>query len=96
MRILEKILSLLLSKEPALEKNLIDAEMCPNCWGKQEYGNEYREIVKERGKDAHNQKAFVEKFIETHLTGIRLKREQDKLICQFCERVYKKSLNNAN
>jgi len=96
MNIVERLIALLTGQKESNEETLVEAEMCPNCWGKQEYANEYRDIVKERAKSPNEQKAFVEKFIETHLTGIKLKREDDKLVCPACAGVYKNSPTNAN
>ncbi len=96
MSILDRLIGLLTGKTPDSLENLVAAEMCPNCWGMQEYANEYREVLKERYKDARDNKAFVEKFVETHLTGIRLKRQEDKLVCEKCDGVYKISPTNAN
>lgn len=96
MRIINKLLDILTGKKLDSNEHLIEAEVCPNCWGKQEYANEYKEIIKERARNANEQKAFVEKFIETHLTGVRLKQKFDKLVCETCSGVFIKSSTNAN
>lgn len=96
MNVIERMLSILTGTGLSSKDELVRAEVCPNCWGKQEYANEYRDVIKQRSKNANEEKAFVEKFIETHLTGVKLKKENDKLICPTCAGVYKKANSNAN
>ncbi len=72
--------------------DLVAAGACPNCWGTQSYDNEYRDYVKDRTKDNVNhdkrgQKAFIAQFVETHVTGIHLKRDQHKIVCKACNAV---------
>jgi hypothetical protein len=55
-----------------------------------------REVVIDRNKTEHEQKAFIAKFIERHLTGITLRHQDDKLVCPCCDGVYKNSPTNAN
>ena len=76
------------------DATLIEAGACPNCWGVQEYDNQFIEYMKDQTKsninhDKDNQKAFVQQFIETHVTGIMLKREGDYLQCPTCQSKYK-------
>ena len=95
MGLLDKLVGLLTSTEKPSEEALLEAGVCPNCWGKQEYANEYREIVKDKtksniNKDASGQKAFIEQFVETHLTGIQLKNDGEHLTCASCTGKFKK------
>ncbi|MFT4665390.1 MAG: hypothetical protein ACI8YQ_001774 [Polaribacter sp.] len=83
------------------KEELIDAGACPNCWGKQEYGGAYTEYTKDQTKsnvnhDKLNQKTFVQQFVETNITGIRLKREGDHLSCPTCNMKYKSVSSKAN
>lgn len=83
------------------EQELIEAGACPNCWGKQEYEGAYVEYVKDQTKsninhDKLNQKTFVQQFVETNITGIRLKREGDQLTCPTCHTKYKHVSSKAN
>ena len=71
------------------DEDLVGAEVCPNCWGHQEYEGQYVEYVADQTKAAINndkgsQKAFIAQFVQDRITGIRLKRENDKLVCQKC------------
>jgi len=51
---------------------LIEAGACPNCWGLQEYEDEYIAFSDDPTKaninhDVEHQKAFVQQFIETNI-----------------------------
>ena len=75
------------------EQGLLDVGVCPNCWGHSEYGDEFREYVEDRQKDILNhdrtaQKAFIQKFVETRITGIHLKSEEHALVCPVCRKKF--------
>ena len=81
------------SKNPAQEYNkpeLIEAGVCPNCWGKQEYQDKFRGYVIDRNKvnngDVPGKKAFIQQFVQDHITGIKLKSEE--LTCPTCKIKY--------
>lgn len=74
-------------------REIIEAGGCPNCWGYHEYDGQYKEYVFDQTKsninhDKLHQKAFVQQFIETHITGIRLKKDGDKNYCPSCKTKY--------
>ena len=80
---------------------LIESGVCPNCWGKQEYENHYIQFSKDHtksniNKDKDHQKAFVQQYIETGITGIQLKREGDYMICPTCKTRHKYVSSRAN
>ena len=69
---------------------LIEAGVCPNCWGTQAYQGQYIEYRKDQTKsninhDKQNQKAFVAQFVETHVSGIKLTKQEDRLHCPKCK-----------
>jgi uncharacterized protein YbaR (Trm112 family) len=83
------------------DQALIEAGVCPNCWGKTEYADEYVTFVKDITKsnisgDKSGQKAFIQQFVETHVTGIHLKREGDLLSCPKCKGKYKYVTSKTN
>jgi len=83
------------------EIELIEAGACPNCWGKQEYDDAYLAFSNDQTKsninnDKLHQKAFVQQFIETSITGIQLKREGENLTCPTCNTGYKYVSSKAN
>ncbi len=92
----------LFGKEKALkEEELIEAGACPNCWGKQEYDDQFVEYVEDQTKsninnDKTKRKAFVQQFVETNLTGIRLKKDGDQLACPSCAGKFKKVSSKAS
>ena len=76
----------LFSSKKASKEELINAGVCPNCWGKQEYDGMYQEKAKDRQIDINNHssqatQAFVQNFITEHVDGIRLKDENNRLVC---------------
>jgi len=76
------------------ENDLVEAFACPNCWGHQNYDERFVEYVEDRqkdiiNKDASAQKAFIAKFVEDRITGIRLKKDGNKLTCPKCKGGYK-------
>ncbi len=83
------------------EATLLNANVCPNCWGKQEYDNQFVDYIEDQTKaninhDKSNQKAFVQQFVETNVTGIQLKREGDMLSFPRCKVRYKHVSDKAN
>ena len=83
------------------DEELVEAAACPNCWGHQNYDEEYLAYVKDQtksniNKDKENKKAFISQFVETNITGIRLKREGDNQVCPTCNTKYKQVSSNAN
>ena len=82
-------------------EDLVEHGVCPNCWGEQEWEDQYIAFAEDREKDFLNrdrtgQKAFIEKFITEYITGIRLKREGDRLVCPRCTGGYKVVSGKAN
>ena len=83
------------------EEELVEAGACPSCWDMQEYEDQYQSYSFDATKaninhDKLHQKAFVQQFVETHVTGIRLKRDGDKLSCPSCKGKYKHVSSKAN
>jgi len=83
------------------EEELVDAGACPNCWGHQEYQDKFFDYVEDQTKsninhDKYNKKAFVQQFIETNITGIRLKKEGELLVCPSCKSSHKYVSSKAN
>ncbi len=74
-------------------KELLEAGACPNCWGRQDYEGRYVEFVKDKTKsninhDKEHRKAFVQQFVETHVTGIQLRQEGKHKACPSCKERY--------
>ncbi len=71
-------------------EEIANSGVCPNCWGKQEYDGQYIDYVKDQTKsnisgDKLHQKAFIQQFVETYLTGIQLKNDGNHKVCTACQ-----------
>jgi len=81
-------------KKPGEEtQNEVPEGLCPNCWGKQEYDNQIRELYKDKQIDVNNHEAnyaFIQDFMVTHLNGIHLKRGNNSFECPTCKTRFKK------
>jgi hypothetical protein len=72
-------------------KNKTPKGYCPNCWGKQEYDKQIRELYRDKQVEVNNHEAnyaFIQDFIVTYLDGIHLKRGNNGLECPTCKTVY--------
>ncbi len=100
---MKNIFRKLLNKKnsPSFNKEeLIEMSICPNCWGHQEYQDRFQNHVQNQGgeqilKDPRNKKAFVQKFVEKHITGIKLIQDDEGAACPSCRTRFKKVRNQA-
>lgn len=72
------------------DHELKDHGVCPYCWNDLAYYNEYMSYVEDRTKaDIHGPKdqtkAFIEKFVQENITGIRLKNDHNRQYCPNCK-----------
>ncbi len=90
-------LSKLFGSEPnpaqAAEEALIEAGACPNCWGHGAYDGQLKDFFEDPTKaninhDKEQRKAFIQQFVETNVTGIRLKQDGNQKICPKCKVKY--------
>ena len=66
--------------------------LCPNCWGRNEYGGKFFEAVKTHHIDVNSKDdsiGWIQEYANKHLSAIELKREDDNLICQKCKLTYR-------
>lgn len=66
---------------------------CPNCWGRQEYGGQFYESVKEINIDINKPNptlGWIQEYAAKNLAPIRLKKEGDGLSCANCQLTYSK------
>ncbi len=75
-------------------EEILEAGACPNCWGIQEYGGEFRKLEEDYTKsninhDKSKKKAFIAQFVETNVTGIRLKKDGNQMRCPKCKKGFK-------
>ncbi|MGB5238695.1 MAG: hypothetical protein WBN59_13785 [Flavobacteriaceae bacterium] len=66
--------------------------LCPNCWGRQEYGGNFYEAVKNHGLDVNTKQpeiGWIKDYAEKHLKGIRLETTDDSVACPSCKISYR-------
>lgn len=87
MSIAESLIDFIIHK-PTNTDFKVPEDLCPNCWGSQEYEGNFYEAIKSEGIDTNNieqKKGWIQAYAEKHLTGIQLKKKGNKLICQVCQ-----------
>lgn len=77
------------------QAELLDVNVCPNCWGTQEYQDQYIQYAEDRNRNVVNhdktaQKSFIQRFVQDHITGIQLKKEGYLYVCSSCKKGYQK------
>ncbi len=94
MNIFESIKSLLSQNK---EDQPTPSGYCPNCWGKQEYGGQFYEAVKNENIDINNvneKKGWIQTYADQHLGAIQLQAQDDKMVCQKCKVSYSAADSN--
>jgi len=89
MNIIESLLSFL-KKDKSQEENATPEGMCPNCWGREEYGGKFYERVQQENLNVNSKESnvgWVSAYANKHLMGIALQRRNDgkELVCQKCK-----------
>ncbi len=91
MNIVKSLLEFLKAdKKP--DKQETPEGLCPNCWGRQEYGGKFYEAVKNHGLDVNSkypEVGWIKDYAETHLKGIKLEQTDDSIACPSCKISYK-------
>ena len=80
-----------LKKKQASKDETSPEGFCPNCWGRQEYGGQFLEAVKNHNVDINSDNpnlGWVQDYANKHLSGIKLRQENDELVCQKCKLTY--------
>lgn len=73
--------------------------VCPNCWGKQEYGGKAIDLMEDKQIDVNNLKSrnsFIKDFVVTQLSGIMLKKHGQGYVCSRCQVNYSKDLHEIS
>ena len=89
MNFIQKIKQLLEKKANHIE---VPETHCPNCWGRQEYEGQFLEAIRNEQIDLNNidqKKGWIDAYFTRHFEGIKLRKENDELICSACELSYK-------
>jgi hypothetical protein len=88
---LNSLLNFLKNKPDANSDNVPDG-YCPNCWGRQEYGGKFLEVVKNQNVDVNSKDpnvGWVQDYANKHLSSIELKQNKEGYVCQKCKLSYK-------
>lgn len=91
MDILDSLLNLLREKPIPTQEDTPEG-LCPNCWGRQEYGKRFYEAVKNNSVDINSKNldvGWITDYANKHLSGIQLKQKDDSLVCQKCKLTYR-------
>lgn len=75
------------------EEELIEQNLCPDCWGKQSYSDQFRQYANDQSvdhnfKESSQPKALFEKFVEKYVMGIKLQKIMDYLFCPSCKKKF--------
>lgn len=73
--------------------------VCPNCWGRQEYGGKAIDLMEDKQIDVNNSNsrhAFIQDFVVNHVDGIQLKKHSQGYVCPTCQKEYSKDLGEIS
>ena len=92
MDLVKAILSFL-SKKDKPDAAKAPEGLCPNCWGREEYGGHFYTRVQQENLDINSMESnvgWVQAYANKHLEGIALKRKGDgePLVCENCQTSY--------
>lgn len=95
MDLLDTLLSYFKNKETLPQS---PKEICPNCWGKQEYQGKFFKALKNEKVDIDNygkKMGWIKKYAEENLNTIKLIRKEETLekYCPKCKVSYKESIS---
>lgn len=80
-----------LNKNRTFSRENTPEGFCPNCWGKQEYGGNFYDAVKNYKADIKTRDpkvGWIQDYVNENLSGIQLQKKDDKLVCQNCKIQY--------
>jgi hypothetical protein len=79
----------LFKKNPVLTKSKTREFVCPNCWGRQEYGGEfYKTQKKDHPSVMEQRKGWVRSYTERNLKGMYPNYNMPKKACNVCFQSY--------
>ena len=90
MNILDSLFRLLTKEDSNKEE--VPEGLCPNCWGRNEYGGKYYESVKNDNVDVNDvssTKGWIQEYADKHLLDIKLQHKDDSLVCAKCKVSYR-------
>ncbi len=95
MNLVKSLLNFLKKKDTP-EEQPFPSGVCPNCWGREEYGGHfYERVVKENlnVNDKDPKVGWINDYANKHLKGIALKPSGngEEMVCEKCNMSYKHS-----
>ncbi len=100
MNLVDSLLNFL-KKKGTPEELKAPEGVCPNCWGREEYGGHFYERVKQENLDVLSKESnvgWINAYANKHLAGIVLQRmgKGEELICAKCKVSYTHSDKHAD
>jgi hypothetical protein len=92
MSLVNSLLSFLQKTSAETNNNAVPEGFCPNCWGREEYGGQFFEAVKNHRTDINSidpRVGWIQDYADKHLSGIQLKQESDHFVCPKCKVTYR-------
>lgn len=77
----------------------VPEDVCPNCWGQQEYGGQVIDLKEDKQIDVNNSVSrytFIQDFVVKHVNGIQLKKHEQGYLCPSCQTQYNKDLHEIS
>jgi hypothetical protein len=91
MDLVQSLLNLLRKGQKETKEDVPEG-LCPNCWGRQEYGGKFFEASKNYDSDINSKNpklGWIQEYANKHLLDIQLKKKDDQLICNKCKVNYR-------
>ncbi len=95
MNLVQSLLNFLKKKDTP-ESSPAPEGLCPNCWGREEYGGHFYDRVKQENLNVHSKESnvgWINAYANKHLSGIALKRKGngEEMVCEKCKVSYQHS-----
>ena len=91
MNKIEALLKVLGKKQKADSDDTPEG-FCPNCWGRQEYGNQFYDAAinhKVNVFDSDAKVGWIQDYVNKNLSPIELKKSEEGLVCANCKITYR-------
>lgn len=92
MKIVNRIIELVTGRKQLTLAD-VPENICPNCWGRNEYGGAFFNAIKNHGisiNDIQSHVGWVQDYANKHLIDIVLKSDEGEVACEKCKVKYAK------
>ena len=89
MTVLKSLKNFLSGKSASVEA---PDHVCPNCWGKQAYGDRFVEAIEKQKIDLNNldeKKGWIQAYAVRHFEGIKVEKTRGASKCPSCKVRYR-------